>query len=635
MCRRHLAAERKTAMKLALRPLEGADSFYRCGRSFIFGKVMKGMSTYKEIREALLGVVGELEREEKGAPRRQFREALEGLRRKLEAENFHVVIMGQFKRGKTTFINGVLGAEVLPSSVVPLTSINTILRYGDRVEAVVHYLDGRREEVSVADLHSYVTEKGNPENRLKVRYVEVFYPSPFLRDGLCLVDTPGTGSTYLHNDETAYSFLEHADAVIFMLSADPPVSRAELDFLRHVRSNVRKIFFVQNKIDYLDEGEARESLAFNRSVIAGAMGLDDVAIHPLSAKLALKAAVGGDGSLLRDSGLPYFITVLGEFLMNEKGRLLLESSARRLLKILDDEYASLELEMTLLTHPRDELQGKVASFHEQMEVVRREGEELRILIRGDHERLVKEVLDQEIERFKERETAPLLQRFDLFVEENAGLSGSALREALATYIREEIRETFTDWRHAMEERLSNAFRDMGRIYMEKANAIANRILEIAGDLFGITLPRLETELILSDEGEFWFKMEDPLTDLEVIFGVISRMLPKGLSRRLVKKKQREELLTLFDRHCGRVRYDFFLRLQKSMHALSYRVEEVIRETMEAIQTGIEKAVRQLDEGAEKHQEALEEIRRRQGVLSAARERVAKTMKDITGEGVAP
>jgi exonuclease VII small subunit len=221
------------------------------------------------------------------------------------------------------------------------------------------------------------------------------------------------------------------------------------------------------------------------------------------------------------------------------------------------------------------------------------------------------------------------------VEENAGLSGSALREALATYIREEIRETFTDWRHAMEERLSNAFRDMGRIYMEKANAIANRILEIAGDLFGITLPRLETELVLSDEGEFWFKMEDPLTDLEVIFGVISRMLPKGLSRRLVKKKQREELLTLFDRHCGRVRYDFFLRLQKSMHALSYRVEEVIRETMEAIQTGIEKAVRQLDEGAEMHQEALEEIRRRQGVLSAARERVAKTMKDITGEGVAP
>ncbi len=73
--------------------------------------------------------------------------------------------------------------------------------------------------------------------------------------------------------------------------------------------------------------------------------------------------------------------------------------------------------------------------------------------------------------------------------------------------------------------------------MERANAVANRILEIAGDLFGLTLPRLETEIVLSDEGEFWFKMGDPLTDLEVIFGAITRVLPKEISRRLAKKRQ--------------------------------------------------------------------------------------------------
>ncbi|MDI7251534.1 MAG: dynamin family protein [Actinomycetota bacterium] len=589
------------------------------------------MSSYKEIRDSILAIIDDVKFGAEFAASRTLSEGLEGVRRKLKAENFHVVVMGQFKRGKTTFINGLLGAEILPSSVVPLTSINTILRYGENIRATVHYLDGRSEDIPVTGLPALVTERGNPENRLGVKYVEVFYPSMFLKDGVCLVDTPGTGSTYLHNDETAYSFLQHADAVIFMLSADPPVSRSELDFLHRIRSNVRKVFFVQNKVDYLEREDLEESLAFNRQVISEAVGLDGLEIHPLSAKMALKAAVTGDGSLLERSGLPDFLAALEDFLMKEKGRLLLESSARMLQRLLDDEYASLELEMALIGHPREELLRKVASFREQMELIRREREEVRFLIRGDHERLVKEMLDEEIERFKKEETAPLLQRFDAFFEENAGLSGSSLNQALADFIREEIRETFLSWRQIQEERLSDAFRAMARMYMDRANAIANRILEIAGDLFGLLLPRLETEIVLSDEGEFWFKMGDSLTDLEIIFGAISRMLPRGLSRRLIRRKQRAELLTLFDRHCGRVRYDFFLRLQKSVNALSCRVDEVIQGTLEAIEIGIEKALREMEEGAGRILEAQEELRDRQGVLAAARERLKKVMKDVAEE----
>ncbi|MGQ9703527.1 MAG: hypothetical protein ACUVS1_02960 [Actinomycetota bacterium] len=175
--------------------------------------------------------------------------------------------------------------------------------------------------------------------------------------------------------------------------------------------------------------------------------------------------------------------------------------------LLEEEYASLELELALLNPPREELQLKVSAFGEQMERVRREKEELRFLVREDHESLVSGILDEEVERFKKEKAEPLLQRFDAFFEgEATGLSGTSLNRALADLIREETKETFLDWRQDLGKRLSDAFQGMARMYMERAKAVANRILGIAGELFGLSFPRLETDIVLSDEGEFWFRI---------------------------------------------------------------------------------------------------------------------------------
>jgi len=584
---------------------------------------------YKEICEELLGTIDRLILEDEGNGHASFHVRLRTIKDRLASEHFHIVVMGQFKRGKTTFINGLLGAEVLPSSVVPLTSINTILRYGNDIGAEVHYLNGSTERVGIADLPRYVTERENPENALGVGRVEVFYPSPYLKDGVCLVDTPGTGSTYLHNDETAYSYLAHADAVIFMISADPPVSRSELEFLRRVRGDVRKVFFVQNKVDYLEPEEREESLAFNRRVISSALGLDEVRIHSLSAKTALRAAVEGDASGMEGSGLPAFASFLEDFLMTEKGRVLLESNIKNLKKALGDEAAAMELEKTLLARPLEELEEKIASFREQMVQVAREREETRILIEGDHKRLVRDTLDADIERLRERETEPLLRRFDAFFEERSHLPGSALAEELGKYIQDEIREVFTAWRQEEEERLSREFNLMAKRYMDKANSISNRILDIAGGLFGISLPHLEAQLDLSEEGEFWFKMGEPPSDLEVIFGAVTKALPRKLSHRLLKKSKKEDLLMLFDRHCGRVRYDFYLRLQKSVGILSLGVDDVIGETLRAIESGIEKAVERLRGGKEDLGAVLESLRERQRRLALADEGLAELVKEVS------
>lgn len=91
------------------------------------------------------------------------------VKEQLLANCFNLVILGQFKRGKTTLINSLIGKEILPSSVVPLTSIVTILKYGEEVRCLVSMDDGNEKKIRIEELSDYVTEKGNPKNIRGVR----------------------------------------------------------------------------------------------------------------------------------------------------------------------------------------------------------------------------------------------------------------------------------------------------------------------------------------------------------------------------------------------------------------------------------------------------------------------------------
>src|SRR4030043_1234292 len=127
----------------------------------------------------------------------------EELREKIENNVFNLVVLGQFKRGKTTLINALLGAEILPTAIVPLTSIATILKYDEILKINVYFNDGKVTEINPENLSEYVTERGNPRNEKDVQEVVITYPSSYLKDGVMLIDTPGVGSVYEHNTDVA------------------------------------------------------------------------------------------------------------------------------------------------------------------------------------------------------------------------------------------------------------------------------------------------------------------------------------------------------------------------------------------------------------------------------------------------
>jgi predicted GTPase len=282
--------------------------------------------TFADLKSGLRAALDQLSEllEERDSP--SLAQAVRDLAGKLADERFNVVVVGEFKRGKTSFVNALLGAQLLPAAVVPLTSIVTAVTWGEHVGAEVSFLDGRIQRIPIEDLPSYVTERGNPENRLCVDRVVVSYPSPVLSDGVYLVDTPGVGSVYRHNTDAAYAFVPEADAAIFLATADPPISETERDFLTHVRSEAARMFFVLNKIDYLCDEDLAETRDFTRSVVAAAIGHEAV-LYAISAKRALEAKRRKDEQALEASGLGAFERDFRAFLLHDKGGAIITSVA--------------------------------------------------------------------------------------------------------------------------------------------------------------------------------------------------------------------------------------------------------------------------------------------------------------------
>lgn len=255
---------------------------------------------------------------------------------KLAEDRFTLAVVGQFKRGKSSLMNAIIGRELLPTGVLPLTSAITVLKYGVAERLVV-----RREnslfpdELPVAALADYVTEKGNPSNQKKVKTATVELPVPFLRRGVEFVDTPGVGSVVTANTATTYGFLPECDAVLFVISVDTPLTSLELAFLREIREYVNRIFFVVNKLDLVSPAEQEAVLTFVTDTIRQQIGGAAIKVFPVSARQGLAARLAGDLAGYEQSGMKALEETLAAFLAEEKSQAFLAAVLHKALQIGD------------------------------------------------------------------------------------------------------------------------------------------------------------------------------------------------------------------------------------------------------------------------------------------------------------
>ncbi len=567
---------------------------------------------YARLRERLLGCIGKT-----AAIQRDSGGVVAELREKVEANAFNLVVVGQFKRGKTHLINALMGADILPVSVIPLTSIVTVMSYAEVLGIRVFFNDGSVTEIEREALAEYVTEAGNPGNRKNVKEVVVGYPSLYLKDGVRLIDTPGVGSVYIHNTDAAYRFLPKSDAALFLLSVDQPVGRAEIDFLADVRQYSRRIFFLLNKIDYLTEAETEKSVRFTRQTLEETLG-PGVKIYPVSAKLALRGKLEGSDELLKASNILTFSRVLDEFLLREKGKVLLGSVADNVLRILSRCRLEIELETKSLLTPLEELKEKIGAFHRKKEEVLAEKREFDVLFDAEVDRRIGKKLDRDLDLLKNELTPRMEVGFGRFYEAHRQLSLKELNDALETYVKGEVERAFSNWYETEEEEVSKEFESICSGFVEKADKTQDELMDFSSRLFSIPFEVSRADSIWTGESGFSLKMKGEAVGLDMLTDSLTQVLPGyvgnrfkkikkflvGIANRSIVDKRRRHMLEAIEMQSGRARFDFMDRVNKSR--LKFRGEMVKRidDTIKGIGSAIETGADMESRGEEKARELM-------------------------------
>jgi GTPase SAR1 family protein len=552
----------------------------------------------------------------------------EELREKIQNNVFNLVVLGQFKRGKTTLINALLGAEILPTAVVPLTSIATILKHGEELKITVYFNDGRVTEIKPENLPEYVTEKGNPKNQKDVQEVVITYPSSYLKDGVRLIDTPGVGSIYQHNTDVAYQYLPKSDAALFLLSVDQPVGQAELDFLKDVKEYSHRIFFLQNKADYVDAEDLKESITFSKKVIEECMEYK-VKIFPLSAKLALDGKLSRKTEILDKSFLPEFENILNTFLMEEKGKMLLLSVSSSLLRVLSQALFELGLEMKSLTIPVDELKVKIEKFEKKKKEVMIEKQDFDILLDGDVNRLVKRGLDEDLDEFKKETTSVLTAGIESFYKEKHLLPSRELNSALERYVIDEVKNAYNNWWAKEDGKLGYAFETLCSRFITKINETVDALFKFSSELFAIPFEAFKAEELWTVKQGFYYKFKEEPVVLELLRTSFTLSLPKFVGDKIILKKMKEFMLEMIDTQGGRVRYDFAERLDKSKLDFRWEMLQRIEATIKGISSAIDKGLSQKSKGEKAVEERKTVLLENEKEMNEIKDKLIQLQKQIS------
>jgi GTP-binding protein EngB required for normal cell division len=558
----------------------------------------------------------------------RYRRSLAGLRERLVEERLQIAVLGQFKRGKSTLLNALLGQPVLPTGVIPLTAIPTFIRWAPTASLRIRYLDDRPQEevpaheaaVISAVLHRLVTEEGNPHNREKVARVDVRLPAPILDHGMVLIDTPGIGSTHQHNTDAALQVLSECDAAFFVLSVDPPVTAAELDYLDRIRPHVARIFFVLNKIDYLTEPERTVAADFLHRTLREHMHPDaDIAIFSLSARQALDARQAGDPDRLTASGLAAAEDFLVQFLAREKIAALRHAVVSKTATLLEAARLDITLGIRALEMPIEDLEIRAGAFGEALCDVERQRRTVQDLVAGDRRRALGN-LEARAETLRDDARAALLA-----VCESAFVRGGA-PDAVEHAAKAAMEEAIPDFFGTRLQEVSEAFaREVeGSLaqHVGAAQALVVSVRQKAAALFDIPgIPSGGADAFVMAREPFWVTQKWDRTIGSLAGSTLQKLLPARLRAARVRKQLAAEIDDLAQRNVENLRWATVQNLENAFRRFSGWFDERLTEAIAATQGAIDAALT----GRRSHEAlAQEELSR----LRQAAEQLGALQRDL-------
>ncbi len=312
---------------------------------------------------------------------------------KIASEHFEVAIVGEFKRGKSTLINALLGQEVLPADVLPATATLNRVTYSETPYVMVEYKTGETERVDINQLENYVTKLSYESEKTAetVKQATVYYDTAFCKNNVDIIDTPG-----LNDDEqmtnVTLSILPEIDAAVFVISANSPFSQFEKEFLekRMLTSDMGRIIFAVNCFGTFskeDEDRIVETVekrigSYVMEKAKMVMGEDskEFAVYKrkigkpkvigVYAKKALMAKESGDQAMLEESNFPTFERVLETMLTQERGSITLQILANKIISSGSELINSIIIRENSLMMETDEFMDKYTAAIEEIDDIR-------------------------------------------------------------------------------------------------------------------------------------------------------------------------------------------------------------------------------------------------------------------------
>jgi len=253
-------------------------------------------------------------------------QALAASRNRLSDSRYKVLVVGEAKRGKSTFINALFGRHLLPTDVDIATSQVFLVSDAEQEAYRVRLEDDSCIEIQAEDLNKYgsqVLADAGETPRLDqiIRWIEVNVPARFLPEGVSILDTPGLGSLHADHDRITQRFIPQADAVIYTLDSLQPLGKFDLDALARILKTTSHVLFIQTMIDKRRRAEWQGIQQRNEQLLRQHFSerLADTRVWPISSTNLMQAAESGDKDFELVSRYPELAAALRSFLFRSTG----------------------------------------------------------------------------------------------------------------------------------------------------------------------------------------------------------------------------------------------------------------------------------------------------------------------------
>ncbi|WP_099069920.1 dynamin family protein [Nostoc linckia] len=344
-----------------------------------------------DYKKTILTLVSNLQRLREFSQKLQIKnELINDILQRIEVDAFSLAVVGEFNRGKSTFINALIGHDILPSDILATTATLSRITHKSTPGAKISFKDGREQEIAFHELTDYITKitSKSETTAAKLKEATIYYPVPFCqKNNVEIIDTPGLCDD-ANMTAVTLSVLRQCEMAIMLISPLSPFGISEGEFLTNklLDNGIFRILFVVNGIDSLNSNEDTEKVinliitrietciqqwAENQpNAEESRKRIGIIRVFGVSALQALQAKQANNMALLAQSCLVNFEYALKNIISRERGLIRLEltvnqiiNSATEIIKSVEIQQNFLELEQANLRKYSQVIANELSTIH--------------------------------------------------------------------------------------------------------------------------------------------------------------------------------------------------------------------------------------------------------------------------------